>query len=169
MSENKLNDIIGTSLEKIRELADGETVIGNPITTPNGTTIIPVSRVSVGFASGGVDYLSSKKQTPGKESSGQNFGGGGGTGLTVSPVAFLIISPEGGVQLLPVSAPATQPGTVDKVTAFIERSPDLLARLKAVLFPPKKKKDKEENEDEEIPEATEDEVSDSETEEGVAE
>ena len=123
MSENKLNDIIGTSLEKIRELADGETVIGNPITTPNGTTIIPVSKVSVGFASGGVDYLSSKKQTPGKESSGQNFGGGGGTGLTVSPVAFLIISPEGSVQLLPVAAPASQPGTVDKVTAFIERSP----------------------------------------------
>ena len=148
MSENKLNDIIGTSLEKIRELADGETVIGNPITTPNGTTIIPVSKVSVGFASGGVDYLSTKKQTPGNEASGQNFGGGGGTGLTVSPVAFLIISPEGGVQLLPISAPSAQPTTVDKVTALIERSPDLLAKIKAVLFPPKKKKEKSDKSEE---------------------
>ena len=157
MSENKLNDIIGTSLEKIRELADGETVIGNPITTPNGTTIIPVSKVSVGFASGGVDYLSTKKQTPKGDCSGQNFGGGGGTGLTVSPVAFLIISPDGNVQLMPISAPSAQPGTVDKVTALIERSPDLLARLKAVLFPPKKK-DKAKKEEENVPEATEDEA-----------
>lgn len=155
MSENKLNDIIGTSLEKIRELADGETVIGNPITTPNGTVIIPVSKVSVGFASGGVDYLSSKKQTPKGDISGQNFGGGGGTGLTVSPVAFLIISPEGGVQLMPISAPSTQPSTVDKVTSLIERSPDLLAKLKAVLFPPKKEKKEKAEEAEAAEEATE--------------
>ena len=73
MSENKLNDIIGTSLEKIRALADGETVIGNPINTPNGTTIIPVSRVSMGFASGGLDYNGKKAAT-----AAQNFGGGGG-------------------------------------------------------------------------------------------
>ena len=85
MSENKLNDIIGTSLEKIRALADGETVIGNPINTPNGTTIIPVSRVSMGFASGGLDYSGKKAET-----AAQNFGGGGGTGVTVSPVAFLL-------------------------------------------------------------------------------
>ena len=130
MSENKLNDIIGTSLEKIRELADGETVIGNPITTPNGTTIIPVSKVSVGFASGGVDYTSAKKSSPKGDYAGQNFGGGGGTGLTVSPVAFLIISPEGDVQLLPVTPPSTQPGTVDKVTSLIERSPDIIAKIK---------------------------------------
>lgn len=137
MSENKLNDIIGTSLEKIRALADGETVIGNPISTPNGITIIPVSKVSIGFASGGLDYSGKKAQT-----AAQNFGGGGGTGVSVSPVAFLILSPDGDVKLLPV-APAPQSGdTIDKVTAFIERSPDLLEKLKRVFTSDKKKKAK---------------------------
>lgn len=135
MSENKLNDIIGTSLEKIRALADGETVIGNPINTPNGTTIIPVSKVSMGFASGGLDYSGKKATT-----AAQNFGGGGGTGVTVTPVAFLVLSPDGDVKLLPVT-PVPQGGdTIDKVTAFIERSPDLIEKLKQVFASSKKKK-----------------------------
>ena len=137
MSENKLNDIIGTSLEKIRALADGETVIGNPISTPNGTTIIPVSRVSMGFASGGLDYSGKKAAT-----AAQNFGGGGGTGVTVSPVAFLVLTPDGDVKLLPIEAAPKGGDTVDKVTAFIERSPDLLERLKRVFTSDKKKKSK---------------------------
>lgn len=138
MAESKLNDIIGTSLEKIKALADGETVIGNPITTPGGTTVIPVSKISMGFASGGIDYNGKKAS----ETSKQNFGGGGGTGITVAPVAFLIISPDGDIQLLPISG-ASQGGavdTVDKVTAFIERSPDLLERIKRVFVSDKKKK-----------------------------
>lgn len=137
MSENKLNDIIGTSLEKIKALADGETVIGNPISTPNGTTVIPVSKVSVGFASGGVDY--NGKKTKETTVSAQNFGGGGGTGLTVSPVAFLIISPDGNVSMLPINA-AAKNDTVDKVTSFIERSPELLEKFKKVFTSEKKKK-----------------------------
>ena len=83
MSENKLSDIIGTSLEKIKALVDGETVIGNPIQTPNGTTVIPVSKISMGFASGGIDYT-------GKKAPVQNFGGGGGTGVTVTPISASI-------------------------------------------------------------------------------
>lgn len=137
MSENKLSDIIGTSLEKIKALADGETVIGNPISTPNGTTVIPVSKVSVGFASGGVDY--NGKKTKETTVSAQNFGGGGGTGLTVSPVAFLIISPDGNVSMLPINA-AAKNDTVDKVTSFIERSPELLEKFKKVFASEKKKK-----------------------------
>ena len=66
MAENKLNDMIGVSLEKIKELAGTETVIGNPIYTPNGTLILPVSKVSMGFASGGIDY-GQKKAEEGKE------------------------------------------------------------------------------------------------------
>jgi sporulation protein YtfJ len=138
MADSKLNDIIGTSLEKIKALADGETVIGNPITTPDGTTVIPVSKVSMGFASGGIDY-SGKKAAEGSK---QNFGGGGGTGITVAPVAFLIISPDGNIQLLPITGAANQAGavdTVDKVTSFIERSPDILERLKRVFTSGKKK------------------------------
>ena len=132
MSENKISDIISTSLEKIKELADGETVIGNPIALPNGTTIIPVSKVSMGFASGGVDY-SGKKSPAGA----QNFGGGGGTGITVTPISFLIVSSDGGVQLMPITNP-TQADTVDKVTSFIERTPDLLEKIKKIFVSEKK-------------------------------
>ena len=100
MSENKLNDIIQTSLDSIRSMVDSNTVIGSPITTANGTLVIPVSKVFVGFASGGVDYLG--KNTQNTSHTVNNFGGGGGTGVTVQPVGFLVISPDGNVQLLNV-------------------------------------------------------------------
>ncbi len=135
MSENKLSDVIRTSLEKIKELADGETVLGDPITTPNGTLVIPVSKISVGFASGGLDYNGKSKT----EERPQNFGGGGGTGLSVVPIAFLIVPLEGEVRLLPITS-AAQVGTVDKVTALIERSPEILAKIKYVLSSKKEKK-----------------------------
>lgn len=138
MAESKLNDIIETSLEKIKALADGETVIGTPITTPDGTTVIPVSKISMGFASGGIDYQGKKTI----ESNKQNFGGGGGTGITVAPVAFLIISSNGNIQLLPISSPANSGDTIDKVTAFIERSPDILERIKHIFSKEEKNKKK---------------------------
>ncbi len=153
MSENKLNDIIGTSLEKIKALADGETVIGNPISTPGGTTVIPVSKVSVGFASGGVDYNGKKSKDA--TATAQNFGGGGGTGLTVSPVAFLIISPDGNVSMLPINA-AAKDDTVDKVTAFIERSPALLEKFKKIFSSEKGKKKAKEGEESAPEESIED-------------
>lgn len=147
MAENKLNDIIGTSLDKIKALADGETVIGNPIATAGGVTVIPVSKVSMGFASGGLDY-SGKKAGKGEDSAvAQNFGGGGGTGVTVTPVAFLIISPNGDVKLLPISG-TSQPGAVDKVTSLIERSPDILAKIKKIFSSDKKKTAKNEETEE---------------------
>ncbi|MBQ7334290.1 MAG: sporulation protein YtfJ, partial [Clostridia bacterium] len=73
MSENKLNDIIQTSLDSIRSMVDSNTVIGSPITTANGTLVIPVSKVFVGFASGGVDYLG--KNTQNTSHTVNNFGG----------------------------------------------------------------------------------------------
>mgnify|MGYP002509394115 CR=1 FL=1 len=79
MSENKLNDIIQTSLDSIRSMVDSNTVLGSPITTANGTLVIPVSKVFVGFASGGVDYLG--KNTQSTSHTVNNFGGGGGTGV----------------------------------------------------------------------------------------
>ena len=90
-SENKLQYIIQTSLESLRTLVDSNTVIGNPIATESGTTIIPVSKISMGFASGGLDY--SGKTLPQK----QNFGGGGGTGLNIIPIGFLVVDKDGKV------------------------------------------------------------------------
>ena len=80
--QNKLQDMIRTSLENIRAMVDANTVVGTPITTVTGTTIIPISKVSVGYASGGMDFGD-------KTGADKNFGGGGGTGLTVQPVCFL--------------------------------------------------------------------------------
>ena len=141
MNENKVNDLIETSLAKIRELAGTETVVGNPIYTPNGTLILPVSKISMGFATGGLDF-GKKKDPEGKKPN--NYGGGGGTGVTVTPVAFLILSPEGKIDLIPVTD-AKNVDTVDKISALIERSPDILKRLKDVLV--KKKEEKDEKKD----------------------
>ena len=132
MSENKLNDIIQTSLDSIRSMVDSNTVIGSPITTANGTLVIPVSKVFVGFASGGVDYLG--KNAAQENASVNNFGGGGGTGLTVSPVAFLIVSPSGDVQLLNVNEPTKDKNDpISQIVGLLERSPELIERLKAVF------------------------------------
>ena len=82
MSEKKktpLSDLMDASLAKIREMVDSNTVVGQPITTPDGVTLIPVSRLSFGFGAGGSDY--GKQPTP-------NFGGGAGAGVKVDPVAL---------------------------------------------------------------------------------
>lgn len=130
-NSNKLNDIIRTSLDSIRSMVDSNTVIGNPITTVNGTIVIPVSKVFVGFASGGLDYAG--KNAP-ANASANNFGGGGGTGLTVSPVAFLIVSPEGNVELLNVNEPTRDRNDpITQIIGLLERSPELIERLKGVF------------------------------------
>ena len=98
---SNIGDILKSSLESIKDLAGAETVIGNPITTPNGTVIIPVSKVSLGIASGGLDYDGKSNASQGQKR-GKNFGGGGGTGVTVSPVCFLVVSATGSVEI-PVS------------------------------------------------------------------
>ena len=145
--DNQFNDIIGTSLEKIKEFADTDTVIGQPITTPNGTTVIPVSKVSMGFASGGIGSKVKEKENIKQP----RIGGGGGTGVTVTPIAFLIISPSGKVDLMPIANHSNE-GTIDKVTSIIERSPDILERLKKVFVSDKKKckENKGENQDTKI-------------------
>ena len=134
MSENKLNDIIQTSMENIRSMVDSNTVIGTPITTANGTVVIPVSKIFVGFASGGIDYRGKNAEKAVEKSVSNNFGGGGGTGLTVSPVGFLIVSPSGAVELLNVNEPTKDKGDpISQIVGLLERSPELIERLKAVF------------------------------------
>lgn len=143
MSDNKLNDIIQTSLDSIRSMVDSNTVIGTPITTANGTLVIPVSKVFVGFASGGIDYLGKNAQQ-GASANPNNFGGGGGTGLTVAPVAFLIVAPDGNVELLNVNEPTRDKSDpISQIVGLLERSPELIERLKAVFA---KKNELEESE-----------------------
>lgn len=139
MSENtnKLGDITKTSLESIRSMLDANTIVGDPIETSSGTCIIPISKISVGYASGGIDYAKKDDHAQAQKSSPNNFGGGGGTGLTVTPVAFLIVSADGNVNILNVNAPAAASAaptdTVSQVVGFLERSPDLIERIRGIF------------------------------------
>lgn len=136
---NKLSDVTKTTLESIRSMLDANTIIGDPIETASGTCIIPISKISIGYASGGVDYL--KKDAP--MSNGKpvynNFGGGGGTGITMTPVAFLVVTSDGNVNILNVNAPtassvpAAPTDTVSQIVGFLERSPDLIDRIKSIF------------------------------------
>lgn len=122
MSQN-LPNMLDSTIAKIREMVNVNSVVGDPITTPDGVTIIPISKISVGLGGGGSDFVS--KNVNHQENP---FGGGVGAGVKVTPVAFLIIK-EGNVRMLPVAAPANTtadrlvemvPDTLDKVAAFID-------------------------------------------------
>ena len=119
----KLPGMLEGTIQKIKEMIDVNSVIGEPITTPDGVTIIPVSKVSVGFGGAGSDF------TKGKAVSGDNpFGGGVGAGVKVTPICFLIVK-EGNVRMIPVAQAANTtadrlvemiPDTLDKISAFID-------------------------------------------------
>lgn len=124
MSEHNhpINEVLQTTMSKIREMVDANTVVGQPIHTEDGITLIPVSRLSVGFATGGSDFGKSPNVT-------KNFGGGAGAGINIVPVSFLIIK-DGSVRLLPVAPPATDtagrvvelvPEMFEKVTGYIDK------------------------------------------------
>ena len=151
MADNKISGIIETSLEQIRNVVDANTIIGEPINTPTGTTVIPVSKVMVGFASGGIDYLGKNMKNIADNANSAarpsalttNFGGGGGTGVTVQPVGFLVISPDGNVQLLNLGASASAaPDKIDQIAGIIEKSPDLIKKIKDI-FAKNKSEDKQ--------------------------
>ncbi len=118
MSE-KVNSLLETTVEKIKSVVDVNTVIGDQIITPDGTVIIPISRVNYGFAAGGSDLPS---KTPGL------FGGGSGAGVTITPIAFLSVS-NGNVRVIQVEpfissvdrAIQTAPDVIDKITSLFKK------------------------------------------------
>lgn len=125
MSEHPIQNLMAETMEKIKSMVDVNTIIGAPIHTPDGTTIIPVSKVTFGFGAGGSDFQSRHA----KESAPLCFGGGGGAGVTVSPVCFLVVGSDGDARILPLNAQAETtadrlvemiPGAVSKVSSFME-------------------------------------------------
>ena len=140
---SNLSELIGNSLKSLKELSDSETIVGSPIVTASGVTVIPVSKLSMGFVGGGLDYGKKLKAKPDvKEySDGKpNFGGGGGTGVSLVPVAFLVVSPEGNVSVLPI----TNESSGDTISTLIERAPSVAEKIKSFLAGKKKKKKKKE-------------------------
>lgn len=138
MNDNRVNENFQKAMDSIKAMADANTVIGEAVTTANGTTIIPVSKLSMGYASGGLDYTSKKAFEAGAANTSPNYGGVGGSGLTVSPVAFLIVSQNGAVEILNVNQPAGAADPVSNIIGLIERSPDLIERLRNALSKDKK-------------------------------
>ncbi len=112
-----LPNMLENTISKIREMVDVNSVIGNPITTPDGVTIIPVSKVSVGFGGGGSDYTKNQEA----------FGGGAGGGVKVTPICFLIVK-DGAVRMMPVAAPANT--TADRI---VEQVPDVLDKIASFI------------------------------------
>lgn len=124
MSETKMSEIIKASLAGIKDFADVNTVFGSAYTTVGGVTVIPVSKISIGFAGGGVDLPGKRFVPP------QSFGGGSGLGISTTPVAFLIIKPDASVDLIPLTQ---SQGHVEKLFELIESAPDLIEKIKETI------------------------------------
>ena len=120
MSEHPIKDLMGVSMEKIKEMVDVNTIIGTPIQSPDGTVIIPISKVSFGFASGGSDLPT--------KNTNELFGGGAGAGVSIQPLAFIVVS-NGDVKLLQMSVDAKLPNAIvnlvpevfDKVQGLLDK------------------------------------------------
>ncbi|MBO4869525.1 MAG: sporulation protein YtfJ [Clostridia bacterium] len=146
MAENKnFNESLKTALDNLSEIAGTDTIIGDPLTTPNGTTIIPVSKVSVGFATGGSDFI-------GKHSKDTNiansFSGAGGGGITVSPVAFLVISPDGDAKILNVNNPMDSNADLGtSVVSLLNKTPTIVDKIKTIFKKNKEAAEKEKEEE----------------------
>ena len=152
---SNLSELIGNSLKSLKELSDSETIVGSPIVTASGVTVIPVSKLSMGFVGGGLDYGKKLKAKPDvKEySEGKpNFGGGGGTGVSLVPVAFLVISVEGKVSVLPIVNETSN----DTFTKLVEQVPAIAEKVKSFFADKKKKKQTEAAQDEAFDEPAED-------------
>ncbi len=122
MKEQSASGILGTSIEKIKDLVDVSTIIGDPIKISETLQIIPVSKVTYGFASGGTDFPSKSNQ--------ELFGGGGGAGITISPVAFLVVN-NGSVSVKYINAAE---GSVERVIGMVpdivDKATDVISQLK---------------------------------------
>ena len=127
-NEKQIPEIIKASLDNIRSMVDANTIIGDPVPAAGGTVIIPVSKISIGIASGGIDY-NGKDHAPTLR---QNFGVGGGTGLTVVPMGFLVCNKDGDVEFINANA-KFKPDPIDQITDFVEKTPDIIAKLKDIF------------------------------------
>ena len=120
MAEHPINGLMGVTMDKIRELVNSNTIIGEPVSLPDGTTILPVSKVTFGVATGGSDFAAKQSK--------ELFGGGSGAGVTVAPVAFLVVK-DGNVRTIQLADPNNSleraitmlPELVDKLAALLKK------------------------------------------------
>ena len=113
-----LSDLMRATMDKVHEMVDTNTIVGQPITTPDGVTLIPISKVSFGIGGGGGDYGKNAKD---------GFGGGAGAGVTIDPVAFLILK-DGVTRMMPVAA--SPKSTMDRI---VDMAPELMDKVEKYL------------------------------------
>ena len=128
-----MKQLIEQAIKSINSVADVNTVIGEPVTLPNGVTVVPFSKVSVGFATGGSDRAPKTADVP-------LFAGGSGAGVSVTPLGFLVVGADGSVRLLDLKnpesyAPVVNPvdKIIDGANTLMDRAPDMIAKCKEVF------------------------------------
>ena len=129
MSEHPIQGMMATAMQSIKEMVDVNTIVGTPVETKDGTVIIPISKVSFGFAAGGSDIPAKKDYKDEK-----SFGGGSGAGVSIQPVAFMVVA-ENQIKLLPVN---TSENPLDKIVDYI---PDAVEKITNLIKTKKKDND----------------------------
>lgn len=133
MAEMPLSEVIRASLENIKKVLDTNTIIGEPISVLDDTVIIPISKISVAFASAGAEYSGKK------EVKNTKFGGGGGTGVTLTPLCFLVATRGGDVKILNVDANSGYNGNegyvgiVNAVDELLKKAPGMVEQVKGLF------------------------------------
>lgn len=147
MADHPINGLIDSSMQSIKQMVDVNTIIGEPVETPDGTVIIPVSKVGFGFAAGGSDFAQRSGTSGSQLPSNPMFGGGSGAGVSIKPVAFLVVG-QGQIKLLPAGENSST--MVDKLFEYV---PQMVDKFNAMVAEKKDKKcckkDKQDKEDDE--------------------
>lgn len=127
MENNPISNLMQSTMENVKNMLKVDTVVGDPIVTPDGITLVPISRVSVGFGGGGVEFGAKK------EGADRPYGGGNATGVKIEPIGFLVIK-DGTVRMINVLPPASN--TVDRI---IDLVPQVMDRIDAFIDKQNKK------------------------------
>ena len=124
MSDHPMQGLMKTAMESIKDMVDVNTIVGDPVETPNGTVIIPISRVAFGFAAGGGEY----EEADCEKHSSHPFGGGSGAGVSVRPVGFLVCSTDSGVRFMPVENNVLFDRIIDIIPQVINKLESILTK-----------------------------------------
>ena len=120
-----MSEIIQTSIDGVKSFTNMDAAFGSAIHTPSGVTIIPVSKITLGFASGGVDYTGKRYKDD------KNFGGGGGTAVSITPVGFIAVGKNAEVTMIPIEDSTN--ASIERTISLIEHSPEIIEKIKNVL------------------------------------
>ncbi|MDK2835391.1 MAG: hypothetical protein PWP21_168 [Thermosediminibacterales bacterium] len=130
MNEHPIQGLMKTAMESIKEMIDVNTIVGDAVETPDGSVVIPISRVSLGFAAGGGEYgLNGRSENPKDDSPKMPFGGGSGAGVSVQPVAFMVVG-QGQFRLLPVNQNAMIERIIDVAPQIIDKIEEIMINRK---------------------------------------